>query len=229
MPLRTFDAERVAEELVKLFSRVGIPKELLTDQGSNYTSQLLAEIYRLLHVYQIPHPITRKQMGLWSALTRPSSRFWERPPWMKEKIGIRWSHTSSSHTGNFPRHPLGSSNCYTAGLYVGLWMFFGRHGVTHALRAAKDGTDDRDNLTRPQQRKKRWYDRTAWEREFQQGDLVLVLVLLPTSTHKLLAKWKGPYPTPMLAPSPDWTDASNALVQEKRGGECERLLLLLCA
>ena len=167
-------------------------------------------------------------MGLWSALTRPSSRFWERPPWMKEKIGIRWSHTSSSHTGKFPRHPLGSSNCYTAGLYVGPWMFFGRHGVSHALHAAKDGTDERDNLTRPQQWKKRWYDRTAREREFQQGGLVLVLVLLPTSTHKLLTKWKGPYPTPMLAPSPDWTDASNALVQEKGRGMWEAAVIIVC-
>ena len=33
-----------------MFARVGIPKEILTDQGSNFTSQLLAELYRLLHV-----------------------------------------------------------------------------------------------------------------------------------------------------------------------------------
>ena len=53
MPLRTIDAEHVAEELVKMFARVGIPKEILTDQGTNFTSQLLAEIYRLLHVHPI--------------------------------------------------------------------------------------------------------------------------------------------------------------------------------
>lgn len=50
VPLRSIDAEHVAEELVKVFARVGIPKEILTDQGSNFTSQLLAELYRLLHV-----------------------------------------------------------------------------------------------------------------------------------------------------------------------------------
>ena len=32
VPLRTIDAQNVAEELVKFFSRVGIPKEILTDQ-----------------------------------------------------------------------------------------------------------------------------------------------------------------------------------------------------
>ena len=32
--LRSIEAETIAEELVKIFSRVGIPKEILTDQGS---------------------------------------------------------------------------------------------------------------------------------------------------------------------------------------------------
>ena len=48
--LKSIDAETIAEELIKVFARVGIPKELLTDQGTNFTSQLLAEVYRLLHV-----------------------------------------------------------------------------------------------------------------------------------------------------------------------------------
>ena len=48
--MKTVDAEAVAEELLKLFSRVGIPKEILTDQGPNFTSRLLAELYQLLHV-----------------------------------------------------------------------------------------------------------------------------------------------------------------------------------
>ena len=50
IPLRTIDAEVIAQELMKIFARVGIPKEILTDQGSNFQSQLLAELYRLLHI-----------------------------------------------------------------------------------------------------------------------------------------------------------------------------------
>ena len=53
IPMKTIDAERVAEELVKIFSRVGIHHEILTDQGSNFTSHLLTEIYRFLHVHPI--------------------------------------------------------------------------------------------------------------------------------------------------------------------------------
>ena len=53
MAICSIEAERIAEELVKLFARVGIPEEILTDQGSNFTSSLLAELYRMLHVHPI--------------------------------------------------------------------------------------------------------------------------------------------------------------------------------
>ena len=41
VPVKAVDAEHIAEELVRIFARVGIPEEMLTDQGSNFTSQLL--------------------------------------------------------------------------------------------------------------------------------------------------------------------------------------------
>ena len=53
VPLKSVDAEHVAEELVKLFMRVGVPAEILTDQGSNFMSQLLVEVYNLLHIKPI--------------------------------------------------------------------------------------------------------------------------------------------------------------------------------
>ena len=53
LPMKTIDAERVAEELVKIFSWVGTSWEILTDQGSNFMSHLRTEIYRLLHIHPI--------------------------------------------------------------------------------------------------------------------------------------------------------------------------------
>ena len=53
IPLKSIDAGRIAEELVTLFARVGIPEEVLTDQGTNFTSQLLSELYKMLHVHPI--------------------------------------------------------------------------------------------------------------------------------------------------------------------------------
>ena len=49
----------------------------------------------------------------------------------------------------------------------------------------------KENLIETQKRQKRWYNRTARERELQPDEEVLVL--LPTSTNKLLAQWQGPY------------------------------------
>ena len=51
--MRTTDANAVAEELLAFFSRVGVPEEILTDQGTNFTSQLLSEVYRLLDIKPI--------------------------------------------------------------------------------------------------------------------------------------------------------------------------------
>ena len=50
VPLSSTDAEHVAEELGRIFSRVGIPEEILTDQGANFMSRLLAEIYKFLQI-----------------------------------------------------------------------------------------------------------------------------------------------------------------------------------
>ena len=47
------------------------------------------------------------------------------------------------------------------------------------------------NLGQSQAEQKVWYDRSARSREFQSGEEVLVL--LPTSASKLLARWQGPY------------------------------------
>ena len=55
------ETERVAEALVEMFSRVGIPDEMLTNCGSQFTAEVLKEVSRLLSLQQITttpcHPI----------------------------------------------------------------------------------------------------------------------------------------------------------------------------
>ena len=43
----------MAKELVNLFSHIGVPDEILTDQGTNFISSLLEEIYCLFHIKRI--------------------------------------------------------------------------------------------------------------------------------------------------------------------------------
>ena len=53
IPLSSTEAPRIAKELVSVFAQVGIPDEMLTDQGPNFMSCLLEEVYKLLKVKRI--------------------------------------------------------------------------------------------------------------------------------------------------------------------------------
>ncbi len=53
VPLRSISAKSVAEALFRIISRVGIPKEILTDQGTAFMSRTLNELYGLLGIKSI--------------------------------------------------------------------------------------------------------------------------------------------------------------------------------
>ena len=63
MPLRRFTAPAVAEQLMELFSRHRVPKEILTNQGTNFTSQLLQELYKMLGVKPVQTTPYHPQMN----------------------------------------------------------------------------------------------------------------------------------------------------------------------
>jgi hypothetical protein len=71
--------------------------------------------------------------------------------------------------------------------------------LTIQERLARMSELARENLAKAQQEQKRWYDQNARVRRFQEGDQVLVL--LPSSTNKLLVKWQGPYPVKKVVSS----------------------------
>ena len=62
VPLKNVDAETTSEAIAEVFTRFGIPKEVLTDQGSNFMSELLGEVFKLLDISHIKtspyHPQT---------------------------------------------------------------------------------------------------------------------------------------------------------------------------
>ena len=208
VPLRSIDAEHVAEELVVLFSRVGVPKEILTDQGSNFTSQLLKEIYRLLHVHPIRttpyHPQTdglveRFNKTLKSMLRKTAVE--EGKDWDKviPYLLFAYREVPQASTGFSPFELLyGRSVRGPLDVLKEAWSVGERSDesvVSHviAMREKMSMMVDlvKENMTQAQGRQKHWYDQKARHREFQEGDQVLVL--LPTSANKLLARWQGPY------------------------------------
>lgn len=62
IPLIGMHVAEVARALVQLFLRVGIPKEILTDKGTSFTSGLMRQLCHLLQIKQlftsIYHPQT---------------------------------------------------------------------------------------------------------------------------------------------------------------------------
>jgi len=53
VPLKNIHAETVAEALVNMFTRVGVPREILSDQGSQFLSAVMKEMCRLLSLHQL--------------------------------------------------------------------------------------------------------------------------------------------------------------------------------
>ncbi|XP_064399260.1 uncharacterized protein LOC135345747 [Halichondria panicea] len=208
IPLKSIDAPHIAEQLMTLFSRVGIPEEILTDQGSNFTSTLLTEIYRMLHVHPIRttpyHPQTdglveRFNQTLKRMLrkaTKDEGKDWDK---VIPYLLFAYREVPQSSTGFSPfellygrsvRGPLDivreawqTDKCDSVSIISYIMKM--RDRLERATQVVKV------NLDIAKQIQKTWYDQNSRQREFHQGDQVLVL--LPTSSNKLLAQWQGPY------------------------------------
>ena len=53
VPLKKIDTETVAEALVDIFSRLGVPEEILSDLGTQFVSECMKEVTRLLSIKQL--------------------------------------------------------------------------------------------------------------------------------------------------------------------------------
>ena len=54
LALLSIETEQVADALFDIFSRVGIPEEIITDRGSHFTSQMMDEVRGLLSIKHLP-------------------------------------------------------------------------------------------------------------------------------------------------------------------------------
>ena len=53
VPLKNIDTETVAEALVDIFSRLGVPEEILSDLGTQFVSDCMRDVTRLLSIKQL--------------------------------------------------------------------------------------------------------------------------------------------------------------------------------
>lgn len=207
--LKNIDAEHIAEKMIKVFSRVGVPREILTDQGSNFVSQLLAELYKLLQVKPIRtspyHPQTNGLVERFNKTVKAMVRK------TVSEDGKDWDKMIPSYLLFTNREVPQSSTGFSPFELLYSWDVRGPLDILKETWESDQKSDEsvvsyvmsmqqklkemakcvKENMLEKQDEQKRWYDVKARLREFNAGDPVLVL--LPTSTNKLLAQWQGLY------------------------------------
>ncbi|XP_075768997.1 uncharacterized protein LOC142821566 [Pelodiscus sinensis] len=208
VPLRNTTARTLAEELFKLFARVGIPKEILTDQGTNVSSRLTAELSRLLNIHPLRmtvyHPQTdglveRFNQTLKTMLRKfvaEDPRHWDK---LLPALLFAIREVPQASTGFSPfellygRQPRGILDLLRESWEEQESRVQGTVPYILQLRERlrKVGEFARANLLQAQEVQARYYNRGAKLRSFEPGDHVLVL--LPSRESKLLARWQGPF------------------------------------
>lgn len=209
-PLKSIKAKSVAFCLVQLFARVGFPQEILTDQGSNFMSNLLKQVYKLLGIRSLRttpyHPQTD---GLTERFNQTLKQMLRK---VVDKNGADWDQwlpyllfayreVPQASTGFSPFELLyGYEVQGPLALLRNIWeggkekmdsVNIVSYVVQMRERLQKMSELAQSNMTKIQQKQKFWYDRAARQRSFSPGQKVLVL--LPTDNNKLLAKWQGPF------------------------------------
>ena len=207
IPLRKIDAISVAEALCHIFTRLGLPQEILSDQGSNFMSDLMRQVAELLGIHQIKtspyHPQTNGMLERFHAtlksMIRKSSS--ERTQWdlYLPYACFAFRDTTHSATGYTPfqllfgrdvRGPLSL-------LYDQLTEpSTGTRPVVEYIDTLKTRLRDAwseaaQNDSDAKARSKAFFDTKAKNRVFSVGDQVLVMS--PTPTSKLADQWAGPY------------------------------------
>ena len=78
VPLKRITTEAVAEALLDTYSRVSIPEEVLTDQGTQFMSECKQEVSRLLSIKGLIstpyHPICNRLVERWSGTLKSKSK-----------------------------------------------------------------------------------------------------------------------------------------------------------
>ncbi|KAL1254106.1 hypothetical protein QQF64_016335 [Cirrhinus molitorella] len=208
--LKSIKAKYVATCLMQLFSRVGFPSEILTDQGTNFMSTLLKQVYKLLGIKSLRttpfHPQTdglteRFNQTLKQMLRKfvcDSGTDWDQ--WLPYLL-FAYREVPQSSIGFSPFELLyGHEVRGPLALLREIWEGDQRRGeainiVSYVVqmreRLEKMTALAQVHLKEAQTHQKTWYDQSARERRFEPGQKVLVM--LPSHESKLMAKWQGPY------------------------------------
>ncbi|PIK56474.1 hypothetical protein BSL78_06637 [Apostichopus japonicus] len=211
VPLKTIETEAVAEALLSIYSRLGFPQEVLTDQGSQFVSGVMREVSRLLSIRRLTttpyHAMANGLVEKFNACLKSMIKKMceERPRDWDRYIGpllFAYREAPQDSTGFSPFELLyGRTVRGPMTILKELWTKETEVSETKSVYQYVLDLQDRleqtcqlarEELMKSKLRYRTYYNKRARVRDMKVGDEVLLL--LPTDKNKLLMQWKGPFP-----------------------------------
>ncbi|XP_076031045.1 uncharacterized protein LOC143019237 [Oratosquilla oratoria] len=210
VPLRNIETITVVEAMFEIFCRVGIPKQVLSDRGSQFTSVMMEELLRLLAVKGLRttpyHPMCN---GL-------CERFNGNPKKMLKRMAAEqpkeWPRFIAPLLFAYREVPQASLQLSPFELVYGRSV----RGPLQVLRELWDEEEPdpavkttyayvlafaerlretcevaKQELLKAKEVQKAYYNKKTKLRILEEGDQCLLL--LPTAHNKLLSQWQGPF------------------------------------
>ena len=207
IPLRSITSKTIVQELVKFFTKFGIPNVVQSDQGSNFTSNTFQQAMQVLGIKNYRstayHPesqgaLERFHQTLKSMLTKyclETGNDWDNGiPLVL--FAVRDSYQESLGYspnellfGKEVRGPL--KLMYDCMLQQDSKVPLGEYVQQVKCRLEETRKFAFENLAKSQVSMKRTYDKKSEDRSFKVGDKVLLF--LPTRKFPLQSKFEGPY------------------------------------
>ena len=208
LPLRSITAKVVAQGLVEIFSRTGIPLQLISDQGAQFVGSVVTRLCTNLHIERIRttpyHPegngvVEHMHGTLGAMLTKAASQGLD---WVGQVSFALFALRAAPNRdtlfspfelvyGGKVRTPLdimhqGWAQLEFESLKTDEWAEW----LVDRLQHWHDVMRERGECASA--RRKKEVDRKSVDRKLDVGDLVLVRI--PGMAHKLSESWHGPYP-----------------------------------
>ena len=207
IPLRDIKAPKIVKALTKFFTFVGLPKEIQSDQGSNFMSNLFQQVMHELGIKQFKssayHPESQGALERFHQTLKNMIRTfcleydkdWDEGVHLllfaareavQESLGFSPFELVFGHTVRGPLKLLKEKwLCEEPDINLLDYVACFKEKLTRATEIA------RQNLKQSQSKMKQWYDKDAKNRIFNPGDKVLVFFPIPG--HPLQARYDGPY------------------------------------
>lgn len=210
VPLKNIDTESVALALMDIFSRVGLPSEILHDRGTQFMSSVMARFNELLKIKSIQtaaynpkcngsvENFNKTLKSMLKKISVDDPRNWDI---FLQPLLFAYREVPQASTGFSPfellfGHEVRGPLYLIKEQILNLNQNAEEASMTEYVMSMRDKIRDymqaaNESESIAKRKQKRYYDKATRNRTLNVGDEVLLL--LPTSHTKLLAEWKGPY------------------------------------